>query len=382
MTTSELFGARLQTVRGNYRVSPWIAPHDDEAPLLRSWQRCFDAGMRDTEQVNFELVSRSWLAELDDMHGALVRQARPETERLAHALAGTGCVVLLFDTRGVVIDRLCHEASTPSTLLTTSRIGINMAERCIGTTAPAIALADGLPYLVGRDAHFFANTRPFFCVAAPIDDPRGQRLAALDITSYDSVPAFDVLSLVVDAAIAVENNLFQPSREHLVLRFHARAEWVGTAMQALLMVDEQGQVCGANRMASRVLCQPRAQLLGRRLDELFDRGAQHLFGRSDHNPSGHLGLVEMNSVNGLRVLARFDGAASPASAATRGAPLPRRIAPPHPALASITPSLRDMECDAIERTIAALGGNLTAAARQLGVSRNTIYRRLDGRRIS
>jgi transcriptional regulator of acetoin/glycerol metabolism len=38
--------------------------------------------------------------------------------------------------------------------------------------------------------------------------------------------------------------------------------------------------------------------------------------------------------------------------------------------------LRQVERDAIERAVAAAGGNLAEAARQLGVSRNTLYRRL------
>jgi sigma-54 dependent transcriptional regulator, acetoin dehydrogenase operon transcriptional activator AcoR len=37
--------------------------------------------------------------------------------------------------------------------------------------------------------------------------------------------------------------------------------------------------------------------------------------------------------------------------------------------------MRDLERLAIERTLAALGGNVAATARQLGISRNTIYRR-------
>ena len=65
--------------------------------------------MRENERINFELVSRSLLAELDDRHGDLVRIARPETERLAHALRGTGCAVMLFNSRGVVIDRLTQQ---------------------------------------------------------------------------------------------------------------------------------------------------------------------------------------------------------------------------------------------------------------------------------
>jgi sigma-54 dependent transcriptional regulator, acetoin dehydrogenase operon transcriptional activator AcoR len=265
MTSIHELQARLQTVRSHYRVNPWIQPRDDEAPLLRSWQRCRDAGMREHERISFELVSRALLATLDDEHSALVRCARPETERLAHALRGTGSAVLLFNARGVVIDRLCHEAAAPAPLLAATRRGVNLAERCVGTSAPAICLAEGLPYLVGRDAHFFDNVRPFFCVAAPIDAPDGRRLGVLDITSYDSVPGFDVLSLVTDAAAAIENSLFQPQQPdagQLVLRFHPRAELLGTPMQGLLLLDADGRVAGANRMAARLLCQQRAQLIG------------------------------------------------------------------------------------------------------------------------
>ena len=38
-------------------------------------------------------------------------------------------------------------------------------------------------------------------------------------------------------------------------------------------------------------------------------------------------------------------------------------------------SLRALECQDIERTLAALGGNVSATAKALGISRNTIYRR-------
>lgn len=376
------FQARLQTVRGHYRVTPWLQPRDDEAPLLRSWQRCRDAGMREGERINFELVSRSMLAELDDHHGELVQRARPETERLAQALRGTGCAVMLFNTRGVVIDRLCQESAMPATLLMASRKGMNVAERCVGTTAPAISLAEGVPYLVGRDAHFFSNVRPFFCVAAPIDNPAGERLGALDITAYDNVPGFDVFTLVTDAAAAIENRLFLASRDQLLVHFHPRAELVGTPMEGLLQVDETGTVCGANRAAARLLCQPRAALIGSAFGDWFDRRLQGLFARS---ASLRADLVELSARTGLQVMARFEGeaahadapggraaAAAPSAAPAAGAtptscPLP---APPA--------RMRDLERQAIERTLAALDGNVAATARQLGISRNTIYRRRNG----
>ena len=39
-------------------------------------------------------------------------------------------------------------------------------------------------------------------------------------------------------------------------------------------------------------------------------------------------------------------------------------------------SLEEMERQAIQRTLEAVGGNISAAARKLGISRNTLYRRL------
>ena len=372
--------ARLLSVRSHYRVTPWIQPREDESPLLRSWQRCHDAGMREHERVNFELVSRAMLSELDDQHAGLVQAARPETERLARALRGTGCVVLLFNTRGVVIDRLCHEAATSALLLAATRKGINLAERCVGTTAPAISLSEGVPYLVGRDAHFFANVRPFFCVAAPIDSPRGERLGALDITAYDNVPRFDLYSLVIDAAAAIENSLFAAAPDRLLVRFHPRAELVGTALEGLLEVAGDGVVCGANRVAARLLCLPRAALVGRPFAELFDRRLQSMFARP---PGQRADLVEMLTHVGLQVQARFDSA--PRGAAPAAAHGPLRVEAGMPADAadiSLLPDrqpakLHELERQAIDRALAAAGGNVSAAARQLGISRNTIYRRRD-----
>lgn len=366
---------RLQAVRSHYRVTPWIQPRDDESPLLRSWQRCRDAGMREHERVSFELVSRSMLAELDDVHGPLVRRARPEVERLAHALRGTGCVVLLFNQRGVVIDRACQESATPSALLTVSRKGVNVAERCVGTSAPAISIAEGLPYLVGRDAHFFSNVRPFFCVAAPVDSPSGQRLGALDITAYDKVPSFDIYSLVVDAAAAVENSLFQPGPDRVVVRFHPRGEYLGTPLEGLLEVDTDGHICGANRVAARLLCLTRHDLLGRPFSDLFDRRMQALFGRAS---GARADQVEMMTHVGLQVMACFECGvreptgrwppASPVLDAAAARPLVEREAP--------AGKMRELERQAIKGALAAFDGNVSAAARQLGISRNTIYRRL------
>jgi transcriptional regulator with PAS, ATPase and Fis domain len=68
-------------------------------------------------------------------------------------------------------------------------------------------------------------------------------------------------------------------------------------------------------------------------------------------------------------------------AASAPAPAPLAVAPPAsaPAAAS-TRSLEEMEMQAIQHAVELAGGNISEASKQLGVSRNTIYRKLRWKR--
>ena len=145
------------------------------------------------------------------------------------------------------------------------------------------------------------------------------------------------------------------------------------------MLFRSGRIAGVNRAAARVLCQPRSALLGRSFSELFDRRLQSLFTR----PAGQRAdLVEMMTQLGLQVQARFESAPRHADAdrlpvagvATPGV-LGADLDASATALSRQPSNMRELERLAIERTLMAFEGNVSAAARQLGISRNTIYRR-------
>ena len=364
---------RLEVVRGHYGSTPWIEPRADESPLLRSWQRSEAAGLRPEDNVAFELVRRSTLAEIDDQYAPLIQVTRPETTRLARALRNTDCSVLLVNERGVIVDRLVHETTASKPLQAVSRKGVNLDEHCIGNTAPSIALTDGIPYLVGRDGHYAANNRGFFCVAAPIDDPLGRRLGALSIAAFESVPGFDVLSLVVHAATEVENLLFTASRDRLILHFHARPELIGTPMEGVIAIDGSNRVVGINRSAQRLLCVVRSALIGTDFSELID------FDLGRHLASNNVSrLSEMHSRSGLQLYARLSGMGDPQASAPWIAAADGPWAAPAVAPAPPDPltTWRTAEMKLIQRALAESDGNVTAAARQLGISRSSIYRRL------
>lgn len=367
--------SRIDVVRGQYRALPWMPAQDDQV-LLRAWDRCHRTGLSPQDRVQFEPVGRALLSELGDVHGEFIKSARPHLECLSYSVVGAGCVVVLVNRQGAVIDRLGHSASVPRELDTSTRTGINLDERCIGNSAPSMAIADHQPYLLVGDGHYCTNLRKFFCVAAPIEGPHGEVLGALDVSSYDSIPNFDVMSLVADSAVAIENSLHRIDADHILFRFHNLPQWIDTPREGIVVVRSDGKIASANRVARRLLGHSMGDLQAANFHDLFECDLNRVFGRRSHSPSG---MVEWSTRTGLTIVGRIDCSEAPTTATNTATP----VEPPPTADFRATPPqqapamrLKDMEMAAIEAALERLNGNVTAVSRELGISRNTVYRRL------
>lgn len=139
--------------------------------------------------------------------------------------------------------------------------------------------------------------------------------------------------------------------------------WLASPLQGLLAVQEDGQLLAANRVARRLLGLPRRgplPLLS--LDTLF-AGASAAQRRRllQPGPAHRVRLGEGSAVHLQHLQApRAARSRSPAMAAA-----PVQAAP-----------LRDQQRDAARRAARAADGNLSLAARQLGISRTTLYKLL------
>jgi transcriptional regulator of acetoin/glycerol metabolism len=239
-----------------------------------------------------------------------------------------------------------------------------------------MAMADHQPYLMVGDGHYCTNLRKFFCVAAPIEGPHGEVLGALDVSSYDSIPNFDVMSLVADSAVAIENSLHRIDADHILFRFHNLPQWIDTPREGIVVVRSDGKIASANRVARRLLGHSMGDLQAANFHDLFECDLNRVFGRRSHSPSG---MVEWSTRTGLTIVGRIDCSEAPTTATNTPTPVEPpptsdfRATPPQPAPAM---SLKDMEMAAIEAALERLNGNVTAVSRELGISRNTIYRRL------
>lgn len=329
------------------------------APLQRSWQRSRDAGVRPGQQPYYPSLHSS-PGRLDHPQDRrLARCVQPELEQLWAAFGARGWTMFCANRDGLVIAQRAHGLEDAS-LLRPIEVGRRLGEAEIGTTAPAVSVADDAPALVRGNEHYLQCFASIFCLSEPLHDLQGEVCGAIDITGLGERDPGLLHGYFRQAALASENRMFGVLNDVHLLAVQHDPRWLDSPLQGLLAVQEDGRLRAANRVARRLLGLPRrgpVPLL--MLDEVF-QGASHSQRRRLLQPGpAHRVLHGEGSavfVQQLRAPRRVR------SATARKAPT-----------ASPAQPLRDQRRDAARRTVHAADGNISLAARQLGISRTTLY---------
>jgi transcriptional regulator of acetoin/glycerol metabolism len=323
----------------------------DGAWIERSWRRCLDHGLQPEQRVAFDLVPEQALRRLHEAHHVFIGAARPVLERLSRALASTGYFAILTNEAGVVVD--AHgpiDRRDPRAHLIT-RMGVDLSERAVGTTAIGAALTELQPVWLHRGEHFFDDTSCYSCAGAPIFAPDGRCAGMLDLTGIDAVERTELKHLAAQATRSIENALALALPHRLLLRLNWPGRMFGSDEDGLLVLDDEGWVLGGNSGARELIPALRAPGSRPHCSELFAGGWQLLF---DEASRAQPRAMEMPLWSGLLMavlpIALGDGE-SPGS-------------------------LRDVETALIRQAVAQARGNVAAAAKSLGISRATVYRKL------
>ena len=343
-------------------VEPWIA---------RSWQRCLAQGLAPAQRVVFDVVSAPALRRSQEHNHHLLRAARPVMEQLTRAIASMRYFAMLTDARGIVVEVQgpCDQSDPRASAI--GRVGIDLSEAAVGTTAIGAALAELQPVWLHRGEHFFDDNSSYSCAGAPLFDPHGQCVGMLDLTGVDVPERPELRHLVARSARAMEDALLRQLPHALLLRVN----WPGCALggegDGLLALDGDGVVVGANTTARQLipqpLCAPGARhhcgdLLAMPWTMLFDAARWH--------PAQPLDLPLWSGLR-LQGLAQL-----PASArsATSGQAMTMAYVSTGPSTGAAP--LRAAEAALIRQAVQNARGNVAEAARSLGISRATVYRKL------
>jgi transcriptional regulator of acetoin/glycerol metabolism len=333
-------------------ISPWVE---------RSWRRCLQQGLVPDRPAEFDLISANHARHTFDGNAHLVNTAKPWLESLGRAILNTGYFVILTNHQGVVVDvnGPIDRSDRRADLIT--RIGTDLSEQRVGTTAIGTALTEQQPVWLHRGEHFFANTAVYSCAGAPVFGPSGSCVGMLDLTAIDAVERPELSHLVTQVAGKIGNALVLAQAHNLLLRLNWPGNALGSDADGMLCLDADGWVTGANRVARQMV--PGLQTSARvHASEVFGLPIQMLFdaARRSHN------TLDIPLWTGLCLSAvvlqaarehlptRFDTGGHPK------APL----------------GLKDMETALIHKAVEQARGNVAQAAQVLGISRATVYRKL------
>ena len=340
----------------------------ERAWLERSWRRCLAAGQRPGQRLSFDMVHDAARRRAQDAGHELVTAARPVLDRLGRAIANTRYFAILTDAQGVVIDvnGPIDRSDRRAQLIT--RIGVDLSERAVGTTAIGAVLAELQPVWLHRGEHFFNDTSVYSCAGAPLFGPDGACVGMLDLTGIETAERPELKHLVAQSARSIENALALARPHTLLLRLNWPGRTLGDESDGLVCLDADGWVTAANQTARQMVSQlVRPDDTATHCSELFAMPWESLF-----DLAGRDGAADLPLWSGLRLAGQ---ALAPGQTGT-----PVRTAAPGAPAASRLP-LKDLEAELIRKAVQDARGNVMQAARSLGISRATVYRKLGSRRV-
>ena len=290
------------------------------SPVVASWSRSAHLhGLDPTRGRRPERMTEAELAAAREKMAPLIHAAGPNLDRLFQAVGSVGCCILLADTDGVPLER--RGASVDDAVFADWGLwlGTRWSEAAQGTNGIGTCLVEDRVVSIHRDQHFLSRNTILSCMTAPVYDPQGNLAGVLDVSSARSDLTKGFMTLIVQAvaetAQKIEAQAFRDAYPAARMVLVPGSE---RHPGGLLAVDPDDLVVGATRAA--------------RL---------------------HLGLAG-------------DLASMPRPAAD----VLGRVAPDR---------LEDAERSVLARALARAGGNVSAAARNLGISRATLHRKLGPR---
>ena len=269
-----------------------------------SWRRCLEYGPNLETLPEYDPGRRDTLDLMRQRNKDLVDHALPIMETLYEQIANTHSMVVLSDAGGYILHALGDDDFLAKAQRVALAPGIEWSEASRGTNAIGTALAEQAPVVVHGPQHFLPANHFLTCSAAPLRDPYGRVVGALDVTGDHRSFSPHTLALANMSARMIENHLFcHTFSDAWVVRLHARPEFLGTLCEGLAAFREDGALLSVNQSGGFQFGLPDALPSGGTFESLFGLPLAVALDLASRAAPAPLPILLHN---GIRVFVRFD----------------------------------------------------------------------------
>ena len=261
-------------------VGPALNSPEHESLIGRSRLRSEGHGLCEVDAPDFAIAARNLMNEALEQNRFLYQHAAPVMETLYQQIANTHSMVLLTARSGMVLHSLGDADFLEKASQVALRPGADWSEKSKGTNAIGTALVEEHPMVVHGSQHFLQANRFLTCSCTPIFDPYGKVIGALDVTGDQRSYHQHTMALARMSAQMIENHMFAdvfPS--DVIVRFHSRAEFLGTLVEGIAVFTPDGRFLTANRSAQFQLGQSCNALRAHTVTSLVRIAMSQLFDR-------------------------------------------------------------------------------------------------------
>ncbi len=342
-------------------IEPWIAD---------SWRRCVQSGKAPGQTIGFAPIARQEKKRITEANYDLISVALPSLHTLAGLVSGIGFFAMLTDINGIVIEvagKVDHSDSSASAI---AQVGVDLSEHNAGTSAICTALREQHSVWLHQSEHFYDGNGVYSCAGAPLFNPLGQCVGMLDLTGIRVREHRQLIHLVTQYAHQIEQALLlkQPRALLLKLSWPSFVSVDISENTGLIAIGDSGQILGADRSARLML--PELERLSSgpvHCADLFATPWQNLFDLSARAQNRQ----DLALWSGLSIRVQASSDSGNRAAVNAG------MADTKAYLAN--PTLKSLQSQLIRQAVSEAKGNVEEAAKRLGISRATVYRKLNER---
>jgi len=273
LSAQESFLKKMNKIKKAWKR--FIATGEIDTSVIRpviadSWKRCKLAGVDPYSKRPIGTLNNKEIKALLERNRHLIEVSWPILKMIGEMIRGSGFRVDVVDKDGYFLKILSDMEILEESKKLGSVIGANRSELTSGTNGIGVALSTGKPIQILGPEHYNICHHNWTCSTAPIHDPSGNIIGAVNMSGNYRLLHKHTLGMVVGISNAIESALVT---EKKVYELSTTNRFLKTIIESindgLVILDKEGKITHLNSIAGGILGKEPPDAIGEPINKLI-----------------------------------------------------------------------------------------------------------------